>query len=283
MDLPPLDIRGARLAGKVALVVGGGSTGQYPGTGSAISRLYAGQGARVVVMGRTREHTGETVAQILSAGGQATPFVGDTTNADDCDRAVTEAVRRYGGLDVLVNNVAVHKSVSVDGFDEAVWGEIFDGNVKAPMLMGSFAVPHMRAGGGGSIVNIGSVAGVQTSGSVGYGTAKGAVIPLTRDMAMAVGKHGIRVNCVIPGHLHTPHVGRVSGGEEHRELRNELNMLGREGTGWDAAWAALFFASDESAFVTGQSLLVDGGVTSILAVSQVLRTGRARRPGSEGS
>jgi NAD(P)-dependent dehydrogenase (short-subunit alcohol dehydrogenase family) len=267
------DIRGSRLAGKVALVVGGGSTGDYPGTGSAIARLFAAQGARVAVMGRTDEHTTSTVDQIQAAGDEAMVVLGDTTLAEDCRRALSTAAERYGRLDVLVNNVAVHKSVPADDFDDAVWDAVFDGNLKAPMLMSSLAVPHFRAAGGGAIVNIGSVAGVQTSGAVGYGTAKGAVIPLTRDMAMALGKDGIRVNCVVPGHLHTPHVSRVSGGgDEYRDLRNQLNMLGREGTGWDAAWAALFFACDESGFVTGQSLQVDGGLTSILALSQVLRT-----------
>jgi NAD(P)-dependent dehydrogenase (short-subunit alcohol dehydrogenase family) len=224
-------------------------------------------------MGRTQEHTASTVDQIRAAGGEAMAVLGDTTLAEDCRRALTTATGQYGRLDVLVNNVAVHKSVPADDFDDAVWNEVFDGNLKAPMLMSSLAVPHFRAAGGGSIVNIGSVAGLQTSGTVGYGTAKGAVIPLTRDMAMALGKDGIRVNCVVPGHLHTPHVGRVSGGgDEHRQLRNQLNMLGREGTGWDAAWAALFFACEESGFITGQSLLVDGGLTSILGLSQVLRT-----------
>lgn len=273
--------RGTRLAGKVVLVVGGGSTGEYPGTGSAMARLFAAQGAMVVVMGRTMERTAKTVAQIAAAGGQATAVVGDTTVATDCERVANTAVECYGRLDVVVNNVAVHKSVSVEDFDEQVWTEVFDGNLKALVLMAGFALPHFRAAGGGSIVNIGSVAGVQASGSVGYGTAKGAVIPLTRDMAMALGKDHVRVNCVIPGHLHTPHVARTSGGQEHRELRNQLNVLGIEGTGWDAAWAALFFASDESRFITGQSLIVDGGVTSVLGLSQVLRTGYAERATTE--
>jgi len=267
---PKLQTR--RLAGKVALVVGGGATGDYPGTGSAIARLYAAHGASVVVMGRTAAHTGQTVEQIRATGGVATAFLGDTTRGTDCEGAVNTAREQYGRLDVVVNNIAVHKGVTVDGFDEGVWGEIYDGNLKAPLLMASHAVGLLRETGGGSIVNIGSVAGVQASGSIGYGTAKGALIPLTRDMALALGKDGIRVNCVIPGHLHTPHVARVSGSNEHRELRTRLNMLGIEGDGWDAAWAALFFASDESRFITAQCLQVDGGVTDVLALTQVLRT-----------
>jgi NAD(P)-dependent dehydrogenase (short-subunit alcohol dehydrogenase family) len=271
------ELRGTRLDGRVAIVVGGGSTGDYPGTGSAIARLFAAQGAKVVVMGRTVDHTAKTVAEITRAGNEAVAVVADTIRADDCKRAADTAADRFGRLDIVVNNVAVHKAVSVEEFDDGVWNEIFDGNLKAPMLMARFAVPYLRAAGGGSIVNIGSVAGIQTSGSIGYGTAKAAVLPLTRDMAMALGKDRIRVNCVVPGHLHTPHVARISGENEHRELRNHLNVLGIEGTGWDAAWAALFFASDESRFITGQSLIVDGGVTSVLGLSQVLRTGYEER------
>lgn len=265
-------LRGDRLAGKVALVVGGGSTGDYPGTGSAMARLFAAQECRVGVVGRTADHTQQTVTDIEAAGGEAVAVLGDTTDADDCARVVATVVDRLGPIDVLVNNVAVHKSVTIDDFDQDTWTEILDGNFTAPLLMSRFAVPHMR-GRGGSIVNIGSVAGLQATGAIGYGTAKGALHTLTRDMAMALGKDGIRVNCVIPGHLHTPHVPRTGAGDEYRRLRVDLNMLGTEGNGWDAAWAALFFASDESRFVTAQSLVVDAGVTSVLGFVQALRTG----------
>jgi NAD(P)-dependent dehydrogenase (short-subunit alcohol dehydrogenase family) len=274
------EMHGSRLEGKVALVVGGGSTGDYPGTGSATARLFAAQGARVAVMGRTEGHTLVTVEEIRAAGGDAVPVIGDTKQRPDCARVVDETVKTWGQLDVLVNNVAVHRSVDVERFDEDAWDDIFDGNLKASMRMTSAALPQLRARGRGSVINIGSVAGVRTSGSVGYGTAKGALEPLTRDLAMALGRFGVRVNCVIPGHLHTPHVARVSGGNEMRDLRNQLNMLGREGTGWDAAWAVLFLASEEAAFVTGQSLVVDGGMSAILAFSQILRTDRAVREGS---
>ena len=263
---------GERLAGKVALIVGGGSTGEYPGTGSAMARLFAAQGAAVSIMGRTADHTQRTVDSVTAEGGRAISVIGDTTVKDDCAAAVDATVKAFGGLDIVVNNVAVHKGVSIDAFDESTWNEIFDGNLKALMMMASQATPHLRNAGSGSIINIGSVAGVQSSGQIGYGTAKAAVIPLTRDMAVALGNDGIRVNCVVPGHLHTPHVDRLGSNEEMRQLRNKLNVLGIEGDGWDAAWAALYFASDESRFVTGQSLVVDGGVTSLLAMAQVMRT-----------
>ena len=267
-----------RLAGRVALIVGGGTTGDYPGTGSAIARLFAAHGAGIVVMGRTAERTDTTVADIIREGGRAIGVVGDTTSGDDCARVVQAAIEHFGRLDIVVNNVAVHQHVSLDQFDEDVWDQIYDGNLKVIVRMASHALPHLRASGHGSIINIGSVAGVQATGVVGYGTAKAAVGPLTRDMAVNLGKDGIRVNCVVPGHLHTPHVERLGGGGAlARDLRNDLNVLGIEGDGWDAAWAALFLAGDESRFITGQSLIVDGGVTSVLAVTQVMRT-RAAEP-----
>ncbi len=269
-----LGLHGERLTGKVAMVVGGGSTGDYPGTGSAMATLFAAQGAKVGVVGRTDEHTNKTVDIIVNQGAEAFAVKGDTTQQEDCARVVDAVVERYGRLDILVNNVAVHEFVSIEGFDEPTWNRIVTGNVTAPLLMSKFAVPHMRAAGGGSIINIGSIAGVQASGVLGYGTAKGALSPVTRDMAMELGQHGIRVNCVVPGHLHTPHVPRTTGGDEHRQLRTDLNMLGIEGDGWDAAWAALFFASDESRFITGQVLTVDAGVSGILGFTQAMRQQR---------
>src|SRR5689334_8690973 len=116
-------LEGDRLAGKVALIVGAGSTGDYPGTGSAMACLFAAQGARVVVMGRTEEHTARTVGAVLAIGGEAVASLGDTTVAADCAAAVQAALDAYGRLDVVVNNVAVHKHVTVDGFDEDVWDE----------------------------------------------------------------------------------------------------------------------------------------------------------------
>ncbi|MGE0385195.1 MAG: SDR family NAD(P)-dependent oxidoreductase [Gammaproteobacteria bacterium] len=264
------DLRGTRLAGKVAIVVGGGSTGDYPGTGSAMARLFAAQGARVAVVGRSTGHTARTVDAIVADGGMAHLLLGDALQRADCERFAGETVERYGRIDVVVNNLAVHRHVDVEALDESAWEHIWAGNLKAPMLMTQFVIPHMRAAGGGSIINIGSIAGTLASGAIGYGTAKGGLTALTRDMAMVLGRDGIRVNCVIPGHLHTPHVGRVSDGEARR-LRADLNMLGIEGDGWDAAFAALYFACDESRFVTGQCLTVDAGVTGILGMTQVVR------------
>src|SRR5215208_3112832 len=129
------ELKGQRLTGKVALVVGGGSTGDYPGTGSAMARLFAAQGCRVGVVGRSTEHTQKTVDEIEAAGGDAIAVQGDTTVRADCHRIVETVVDHFGPIDVLVNNVAVHKFVTVDDIDDDVWNEIFDGNLKAPLLM----------------------------------------------------------------------------------------------------------------------------------------------------
>ncbi|MBW8825485.1 MAG: SDR family oxidoreductase [Acidobacteria bacterium] len=264
-----LDHRGTRLAGKVAIVVGGGSTGDIPGTGSAIAMLFAAQGAKVAVVGRTQANTQKTVDLIAAAGDTALTLLGDTTSDEDCGRIVAAVAAEWGQIDILVNNVGTTASPTIADFDEAIWDQSFDTNVKAPILMTKHALPHLKARDTASIVNIGSVTGMQTSGGIGYATSKGAVMVLTRDMAAALGPDGIRVNCVVPGHLNTP-IGTLPG-EGLRQLRRDLSMLRIEGTGWDAAYAALFFASDESRYITAVSMPVDGGVTGLLAFATVMR------------
>ncbi|MGE0878694.1 MAG: SDR family NAD(P)-dependent oxidoreductase [Acidimicrobiia bacterium] len=262
---------GERLAGKVAIVVGAGAETEFAGTGSATARLFAAQGAKVTVTGRSEQKTFKTAELVATEGGSSLAVIADATIDADCERVVAETVEKFGRLDVVVNNVGVPYSVQVDKFDESTWDAAFASNVKAPMLMAKHAVPHMREAGGGSIINIGSVAGMQASGGIAYGTSKGALVPLTREMAMQLGPDSIRVNLVIPGHLFTPN-GIRYGGEEARQLRRALTMLDAEGTGWDVAYAALYFACDESRFVTAQWITIDGGVTEVLGLTQVTRT-----------
>ena len=264
-----LDRRQGRLAGKVAIVVGGGSTGETAGTGSAIAVLFAAQGAKVVVVGRSESNTSKTVAQIEAAGDEAVGVLGDATVDADCRRFAQSAVERFGHLDIVVNNLGTGAGPTVAAFDELAWDESMAVNLKSVLLMTKHALPHLVARETASIVNVGSVAGLQASGSIAYGTAKGGLIALTREMAGQLGPDGIRVNCVIPGHLATPMGAR--GGPGLGELRRKLSMVGIEGTGWDAAWAALFFASDESQYVTAAALPVDGGVTAQLTFSTYLR------------
>jgi len=266
-----LDRRQGRLKGKVAVVVGGGSTGDVAGTGSATAILFAAQGARVVVVGRTEVHTQKTVEQITAAGDEAIGILGDATQDADCRRIIDVTVERYGQLDVLVNNLGATASPSIAEFDEAIWNQTLAVNLTSVLLMSSHALPHLGERETASIVNVGSVTGLQASGSVAYGASKGGLIALTRDMASQLGPDRIRVNCVVPGHLATPMGAR--GGAGHAELRQQLSMLRLEGSGWDVAWAALFLASDESQYVTATTVPVDGGVTAQLTYSTVVRLG----------
>jgi NAD(P)-dependent dehydrogenase (short-subunit alcohol dehydrogenase family) len=165
-----LDHRGQRLAGKVAIVVGGGSTGDVPGTGSATALLFAAQRAKVAVVGRTEANTNKTVDAIRADGGEAIAVLGDTTSEADCARIVETTVAEWGQLDVLVNNVGTTSSSTIEEFDPAVWDQTFDTNLKAPILMTKQALPHLRARDTASVVNVGSVAGMQASGG-GPGSA----------------------------------------------------------------------------------------------------------------
>jgi NAD(P)-dependent dehydrogenase (short-subunit alcohol dehydrogenase family) len=269
-----------RLAGKVAIVVGGGATGadpQFPGTGEASAILLAGAGATVAVVGRTAAHTESTARRIRDAGGVAEAVLGDAIDSDECDRIVGAVAERFGRLDVLINNLGVAEGGSVADVDDATWDQVIAVNLRAPIAMSRAAVPLLRRGGRGSIVHVGSVAGLQASGSAPYGTTKAALIGLTREMAMSLGPDGIRVNCVVPGHLQTPMGDRGDGAS--RELRRRLSMLGTEGTGWDVGWAVVFLASDEARFITAATVPVDGGVTEQLALSTVRRLGLTTKEG----
>jgi NAD(P)-dependent dehydrogenase (short-subunit alcohol dehydrogenase family) len=256
------------LVGKVAVVVGGGSTGSYPGTGSAISRLFAAQGAKVAVIGRSAAHTQSTVDVIVAGGDEAAAFLGDASVPSECERLVDEVATHFGGIDVLVNNLGAIDGASPADITEETWLHVIATNLGSVTFMSKFASPYMTRRGGGSIVNIGSVAGLESSGNVGYSTTKGALITLTRDLAAALGRSGIRANCIVVGRIHTP---LAAADEEMRELRRELTMLGTEGTAWDVAWAACFFAGDESAYVTATALPVDGGSSGLSRFSTALR------------
>jgi NAD(P)-dependent dehydrogenase (short-subunit alcohol dehydrogenase family) len=268
-----------RLRGKVALVVGGGATGKdpsHPGTGEATAILMAAEGARVLVLGRTELHTKATVDRIVADGGDAIAVIADATVEDDCRRAVELAVDRFGGLDVIVNNVGAFVPGGVVELTQQRWDDGLRLNLAPVLLSGRYGVPRLIDRGGGSIINVSSVAALGGSGHAAYGTAKAGVIGLTREMAVDLGRHGVRVNCIVPGHLSTP-MGSAAGGEQADRLRRRLSVLGREGTGWDVGWAAVFLASDESRYITGCALPVDGGVTTELLISAFARV-RASEP-----
>ena len=262
---------GARLQGKVAIVTGAGSSGPGVGTGKAASLLFAQQGARVVLVDRAARYAEETLASILEAGGEASVFEADVTRTDDCRRMVEVTLERYGGLHVLLNNVGILGHGSVVDVDEDEWDRVLEVNLKSMMLTSKHAIPAMIQGGGGSIINVSSTAGLRaSSGSTGvpYSASKGGVIALTTSMAVNHGRDNIRVNCIAPGSIYTPMVaGDMS--EERRDLRRRSAPLGTEGTAWDIAWAAVFLASDESRWISGVTLPVDAGLLATTPLSML--------------
>ncbi|MDI6753758.1 MAG: SDR family NAD(P)-dependent oxidoreductase [Thermodesulfobacteriota bacterium] len=250
-----------RLENKVAIVTGAGSQASGIGNGRATAILFAREGAKVLLVDQNQSAAEETLEAIRKEGGQAEVFVGDVTRAEDCRAIVEKTVALWGKLDILDNNVGIHGPGSVVEVKEEFWDHIMTVNVKSMMLMSKFAIPVMAAKRSGSIVNISSISALRPRGLTPYSASKGAVIALTRAMAIDHGKDGIRVNCVAPGPVYTPMVYTLGMNEELRDRRRRASLLGIEGTGWDVGYAALFLASDEARFITGVVLPVDGGVT----------------------
>lgn len=273
-----------RLKGRSAIVTGAGTQGDGVGTGRAIAMLLAGEGAHVALVDRDGDSAEETRRRIVAAGGKAFTLAGDVTVNADCRHFVEQTVAHTGRLDILVNNVGISDPVALDAADESGWTHVIDVNVKSAMLMIRHAVPAMKAAGGGSIVNISSIAGMRAHGSIAYGPSKAAMAQLAAEIAVLHGRDGIRVNTVAPGHIMTPHAMHVLP-EGLRTLRRAIGPLGIEGDAWDIARAVAFLASDDARFITGVLLPVDGGVTQIgpipahfLAEAELA----AADPGTEG-
>jgi NAD(P)-dependent dehydrogenase (short-subunit alcohol dehydrogenase family) len=252
---------GARLAGKVAIVTGAGSRNEGIGNGRAAAILFAREGARVLLVDVERKAAEATLATITSEGGEAAVFAADITRSDECRAMVDDAVRRWGRLDILDNNVGIGGAGTVVETDETLWDRVMKVNVTTMMLTGKHAVPAMARTGGGAIVNISSISALRPRGLTPYSASKGAVISLTRAMAIDHAAQGIRVNCIAPGPVYTPMVSAGGMTDELRERRRRASPLGLEGTGWDIGYAALFLVSDEARYITGVVLPVDGGVT----------------------
>jgi NAD(P)-dependent dehydrogenase (short-subunit alcohol dehydrogenase family) len=248
-----------KLDGKVALITGGNS-----GIGSATAALFAKEGAAVVITGRNRER-GERVAHgIRESGGEAWFIPADVRYADDCRRAVERTLERFGRIDVLFNNAGVFHPKTVPDCTEEEWDETIDSSLKGAFLMSKYALPSMIEGGSGSIIHTSSGWGIQGGDrAAAYCAAKGGLVVMAKAMAIDHGPDGIRVNCVCPGDVDTP---MLYDDAEKRGLPWEDYLagasnrpLGRVGTVEEIARAVLFLASDDSSFVTGEALVVDGG------------------------
>ncbi len=250
-----------RLAGKVAIVTGAGSRGPGVGNGRATAILFAREGARVVLVDRVQEWADQTLGMIADEHGEAMVLEADVTQPADCKRIVDEAVRRFGTVDILQNNVGIGGSGSVVEVNEDTWDQVMRVNVKSMMLMAKYVIPVMAEHGGGAITNVSSISSIRPRGLTPYTTSKGAVNALTIAMAVDHAAQGIRVNAILPGPVYTPMVASTGMTDEQRNARRKASPLGSEGTAWDIAWAAVYLASPEARWVTGQLLCVDGGVT----------------------
>jgi NAD(P)-dependent dehydrogenase (short-subunit alcohol dehydrogenase family) len=249
-----------RLDGKVAIVTGAGSRNEGIGNGRAAAILFAREGAKVLLVDRKREAAEATEAMIRDEGGECAVFEADVTREDDCRAMVAEAVRLWGKLDILQNNVGIGSAGRVPDIALADWERVMRINVTGMMLAAKAAIPAMAEGGGGAIVNISSIAAWLPRGLTPYATSKGAVEALTRGLAADHARDGIRVNCIEPGPVYTPMVYAGGMSDEVRERRRLASPLKIEGTAWDIAWASLFLVSDEARYITGVVLPVDGGV-----------------------
>lgn len=251
-----------RLKDKVALITGGTS-----GIGEATALLFAKEGAKVAVTGRNESRGNAVTARILDAGGKSIFVQTDVRKADECRHAVESALSSFGRLDILFNNAGIFFAHDMLECSEEEWDLQIDINLKGTFLMSKYALPSMIAQGGGVIINNSSGWGmVGGDKAVAYCASKGGVVLLTKAMAIDHGRQGIRVNCLCPGDVETPMLSedaKFRGVNWEDYLAGCSNRpMGRIGTAEEIAKAALFLASDDSSFMTGSTLAVDGGGTA---------------------
>jgi len=250
---------GYKLEGKVAIVTGGGALDDGIGNGRAAALLLHKAGASVVVVDREIERAQQTVSMMESDRGIA--MGGDVTDEEICRKIVADTVRQFGRLDILDNNVGIGSRGNVVEEDPARWEQVMQTNVSTMFLMSKYAIPAIKDSDGGSIVNVSSISAIRPRGLTAYSASKGAVISLSKAMAVDHAADGIRVNCVLPGPVYTPLVYGRGMSETARDTRRKSSLLEIEGTGWDVGNAVLYLVSDMARYVTGQCLIVDGGVT----------------------
>nr|WP_111299080.1 SDR family NAD(P)-dependent oxidoreductase [Paracoccus saliphilus] len=260
---------GERLKDKVVFVTGAGSIGPGWGNGKAAAVQFAREGATVFASDISREAVEETAQIIRDEGGTVETDVCDVSKADQVKSTVARAMQAFGRIDVLHNNVGIIDPGGPEDLSEEQWDRLMAINVKSLYLTCREVLPVMTAQGKGSIINISSIASTHSLGysCISYSASKGAVNAFTRDIALNYAPKGIRCNAILPGLMNTPliHKGNVTGVYGSTEAmvaaRDALVPLGHMGDGWDVAHASVFLASDESRFVTGIELVLDGGIT----------------------
>jgi NAD(P)-dependent dehydrogenase (short-subunit alcohol dehydrogenase family) len=249
-----------RLTGKVILVTGAGS-----GMGRVAAHAFTREGAQVVANDYAADALDETVSAVRDAGGEIIGVPGNVAAADDVRRAVAEGVRAFGRLNVLYNNAGIMPSddTSVEETSEEVWARVLDVNLKGVFLCCKHGIPELLKAGGGSIINIASFVALMgcTVPQDAYTASKGGVLSLTRSLAVQYGRRGIRANALCPGPIETPLLRNLWSSEDERNKRLNRIPLGRFGAAEDVVNAGIFLASDESSWITGNTFMVDGGIT----------------------
>jgi NAD(P)-dependent dehydrogenase (short-subunit alcohol dehydrogenase family) len=257
-----------RLQDRIAIVFGAGSVGPGWGNGKATATLFAREGAHVVCVDYNPAAAEETVGIIAGEGGSASAAVCDVTRSDQVKAVADAVIASRGHIDVLHNNVGYATMGGPIELSEAEWHRTIDLNVTGAFLTCKHVLPHMLARRSGAIVNVSSIAAIRWTGYpyAAYYAAKAAVNNFTMGLALQYAAEGIRVNAIMPGLMNTPLIhqqisGQYKDADEMVRARDAACPMGRMGTAWDVAKAALFLASDEAAYITGVSLPVDGGLT----------------------
>ncbi|OLC27266.1 MAG: hypothetical protein AUG06_04455 [Actinobacteria bacterium 13_1_20CM_2_65_11] len=250
------------LAGKVAIVTGGGA-----GIGRAAAIALAGAGAATVVADIDQQAAEAVAAEIVGQGGSALGLVVDVSRSVDVGTMAAAAVDSYGGIDLLYNNAAIQTYGSVTELEEPAWDRLFAVNVKGIYLCSRICIPLMRSRGGGAIVNAASIQGLATQKRVAaYAASKGAVISLTRSMALDYASDGIRVNCICPGSVDTPMLRKNAAAQGDAEavlaMWGSVHPIGRIAQPAEIARLVVFLMSDDASFITGASYVIDGGLTA---------------------
>ena len=260
-----------RVQDKVVIVTGAGSIGPGMGNGKAAAIVYAREGAKVVAVDCRVEAAEETRGLIAKEGGECLVIKADVSKAKDCKAIVDRCIEVYQRIDILHNNVGIAIPGGPVETSEETWNKVFDVNLKSMYLMCKYVLPVMEKQGGGSIINISSIAGMRAIPypDITYITTKAGNIALTSDIAVHYASKGIRVNTISPGYIDTPMVvaevmyAYSEDMEKGKRKRAAMVPMGRQGDAWDVAYAALFLASDEAKYITGANLVVDGGLSCI--------------------
>lgn len=248
-----------KLKGKVALITGGGS-----GIGKATAGVLAQEGVNVAIFGRRREKLQETAAELREAGGEVLPVAGSVTSEDDVRKAVEMTLGAFGKIDILVNNAGVGRvGTPLHETTDADWSLIMGTNLEGAYRMTRAVIPHLLRNKGGVIINVSSTAGiVGLPGATIYCVSKAGMIHFTKALALEYAKLGIRANCVCPAAVETDFIAPLISDSDRREWLCSLHPMGRIGRPEEVAKAILYLVSDDSAWVTGSVLTLDGGMTS---------------------